>query len=41
MELQVNDGGKKTSSYPHEVMDCSVRAVAIAFDIDYDKAHEL
>ena len=39
MRFQLNDGGKNSSKHLDERNDCTVRAVAIAFDIDYNLAH--
>jgi hypothetical protein len=35
------DGGRSKSKHPNETDDCTVRAMAIAADIPYDKAHAI
>lgn len=37
ISTEVSDGGK----YPHENLDCTVRAIVNALGIDYGKAHEV
>jgi hypothetical protein len=36
----INDGGRSLSKRPKAANDCSVRAVAIAFNIPYDEAYD-
>lgn len=35
------DAGRSKSKYPKEYMDCTVRALALARNISYDKAHSI
>ncbi len=37
----ITDGGRKASSFPSETLDCTVRALALAGSMDYDKAHAI
>lgn len=41
MNYHYNDGGRSTSKRPKQTNDCSVRAVAISFDLPYDVAYDV
>lgn len=36
-----NDGGRKAAGYKGNAGDCGARAIAIAFNMDYQKAYDL
>lgn len=37
----ITDGGRYSSSYPDEHRDCTVRALAVAADLTYNRAHRI
>lgn len=41
LTLHKTDGGRQSSGWTDERKDCTVRSLAVAADISYDKAHDI